>query len=283
MPVPGAPRRAVSSDGRPGLVRVRGLPYAYEEWGAGELVLFGHGTFGAKEMFRPQLERLSRTHRCVAFDWPGHGGSGHDPAGWGVDDLVADVPELIHALGARRAHLAGVSQGGAVFLRTAIAHPEAVASLTVMCAGTGPPPTAALDGLRQFARRIARLPDGPERRASAASFLAGFHAPGFTERRPGAARQEVDLLLAHPRTALELLVEVPAGYVPVDDRLGLVGCPTLVIWGEHDMRPAFGAVLAASVESARLVEVAGAGHHVHIDEPDAVSDALATFLAATGS
>src|SRR5690349_12577743 len=125
-------------------IDVNGILYAYIEAGVGPLVLLGHGTFGGKELLRPQLDRLSEAWRAVAIDWPGHGESGFRPDGWTVDDLVDAVPALIDALDEDTAMLAGVSQGGAVFMRAALRYPERVGALVNMCAGPGPPPPEAL-------------------------------------------------------------------------------------------------------------------------------------------
>src|SRR3954463_10457075 len=109
--------------------------YAYLEKGSGPLLLFGHGTYGGKELFVPQIERLAPRYRCVAVDWPGHGGTTFAPQGWGVDELVDDVPLLLDALGADSAYLAGVSQGAAVFMRAVLRCPERAGALINMCAG----------------------------------------------------------------------------------------------------------------------------------------------------
>ncbi|MDX6740043.1 alpha/beta fold hydrolase [Actinocorallia sp. A-T 12471] len=261
-------------------MNVRGTEYAYIEAGSGPLLLLAHGLLGGKELYAPQLAALSDSYRCVAFDWPGHGGTGFSPDGWTADDLVADVPALIAALGEERAHLAGVSQGGAVAVRTALARPEVVASLTIMCAGPSGPAPEGLAGLRALTAALAADPDGPERRARAAAFTrSAFHDPGMPERDPEAFEAELDVLLAHPRAALELLPGVPASYGDITPRLGEVKVPTLVIWGESDPRPALGAVVADAIPGARLVTVPAAGHHVNMDAPAEVSATLRAFLA----
>lgn len=253
--------------------------YASIEQGQGPLLLFGHGTFAAKELFVPQIERLSLRFRCVAFDWPGHGGTSFDPNGWTVDELVDDVPELIHALGSETAYLAGVSQGGAVFMRVALRYPACVGALINMCGGPGAPAPPVADRVRAFAATLRDEPDEPTRARAVEDFVnTAFHAPGFAQKDPVAARTEVELILSHPREAMPLVAEIPASYVSIEPELSKISCPTLIVWGEHELRPHLGAELAAAIPGAKLATIAGGGHHVNVDEPAAVSAAIERFL-----
>lgn len=257
--------------------------YAYVSQGEGPLVLFGHGTFGAKELFRPQVEQLAGRFRCVAFDWPGHGQSGYDPGGWTADDLVSQVPALIDALGETTAVLAGVSQGGAIFMRVALKHPQRVRGLVNMCAGPGAPPADALGRMRSFAARLRDETDESLRRRAVDEFVAGsFHAPDFAHAHPQAAAAEAGLILAHPRDAIALAVEVPAGYVTIAGQLNGIACPVLVIWGAHDPRPHLGAEIAAAIPGAQLVVIEDAGHHVNVDAPAETTAAIEQFLRSRG-
>lgn len=258
---------------------VGNIAYAYIEAGEGPLVLFGHGTFGGKELFLPQIEELSSEFRCVAIDWPGHGQSGYDPAGWGVDQLVDDVPALIDALGCTSAFLAGVSQGGAVFMRVALKYPDRVDGLITMCAGPGAPPPEALARLGAFAVTLSDEQDERVRRRAAEEFVSTmFHAPGFTERNPDAAAHEIGVILGHPREAIALAPQVPASYSSIVHRLPDIRCPVLVVWGEDDLRPGVGVEIANAIPNAQLVTIQDAGHHVNVDAPAETSTAIKRFL-----
>ena len=59
-----------------------------------------------------------------------------------------------------------------------------------------------------------------------------------------------------------------------------ISVPTLVLWGESDgiVAPAYGRAYAASIPGARFEPIAGAGHHPHIEQPEAFVDRLAAFL-----
>jgi pimeloyl-ACP methyl ester carboxylesterase len=253
--------------------------YAYLEEGRGPLLLFGHGTYGGKELFEPQIEHLSSSYRCVAVDWPGHGGTTFAPQGWGVDELVDDVPRLLDALDADSAYLAGVSQGAAVFMRAVLRFPERARALVEMCAGPAGPPAAAIDVSRQFAAVLRDETDEAERRRAVERVVGEwFHVPGFAEVDPQAFAREVDVILSHPRAGIALAAEVPATYRSIADELGEIRCPTLVIWGDGDPRVEVAAEMARAIPGAELIVMPNAGHHVNVDAPHAVSVAIERFL-----
>lgn len=260
---------------------INGIAYACLEAGTGPLLLLCHGTFGGKQLMLPQLRHLSRWYRCVAFDWRGHGGSSFTPGGWSASDLVEDVAAIISALGESEAIIAGVSQGGAIGMRVALAYPEKVRALVNMCGGPGGPPPAAIERLYGFARTFAEEPDETVRRAAAVDFAAGyFHAPDFVEREPQRFAEEIDVILSHPRESVGLLPCVPESYADITPRLGGLTCPTLIVWASHEARPLLGADLAAAIPGARLVTIQNAGHHVNVDAPEETSRAIETFLRA---
>jgi pimeloyl-ACP methyl ester carboxylesterase len=68
-----------------------------------------------------------------------------------------------------------------------------------------------------------------------------------------------------------------------DSRPGLaaIRCPTLVVVGDHDelTPPDRAAEIATAIPGARLVTIANSGHMTAMEQPDAVTAALADWLA----
>lgn len=261
-------------------LNINGIDYAFTEAGNGPLLLLAHGTFGGMRLLLPQLEHLSRKYRCVAFDWRGHGGSGYTPGGWTADDLVEDVAAIITALGEDRAAMAGVSQGGAIAMRVALKYPGKLRALVNMCGGPGGPSPEAVKGLYAFASTLAEEKNDILRRQAAVDFARGyFHAPGFIEAEPERFAEEIDVMLSHPRDSVGLLPCVAESYVDITPRLKAVACPTLILWGEKELRPDMGAELASMIPSAELKVIANAGHHINVDAPEQASLCIEDFLS----
>ena len=121
---------------------VDALPIAWREAGAGPLVVFLGGLGTTRTGFDPQLVSLSDRYRCVCWDTPGFGLSPGPAGGLSYPYLADAVADLITALGATAAHVAGLSMGGQIALHTALRHPGRVRSLALLDTS----PAFGLDG-----------------------------------------------------------------------------------------------------------------------------------------
>jgi pimeloyl-ACP methyl ester carboxylesterase len=63
--------------------------------------------------------------------------------------------------------------------------------------------------------------------------------------------------------------------------LGKISAPTLIVWGDRDARYPRSEqdALAQAIAGSRLVVFPGAGHHLHIEEPERFGGVLASFAA----
>ena len=259
-------------------IDVAGVQYGYTERGSGPLVIFFHGTFSAKHTFDETIDKLPAGYRYVAFDWPGHGESTWNPDGWTVEDLVDAVPALIAGLGETRAVIAGVSQGGAIGLRVALGHPDVMAGLVTINAGADP---VAPEAVAKVGALGHGLRDGSdEERREMAKQVVGLHHPQeWADAHPERIEDEIELILSHPREAAALVADIPAQYKSIEDRLAEISCPTLVVWGEKDPRRERGPRMVAAIPDSDLFVLSGAGHHAHLETPEALAHALRDFLA----
>ena len=117
-----------------GYAPVNGLKLYYEIHGAGEPLILLHGGVGATEMFDPILPVLAKTRRVIAADLQAHGRTADIGRPLSIKAMADDVAALIKHLGIQKADVMGYSLGGAVALRTAIQHPEAVRKLVLVSA-----------------------------------------------------------------------------------------------------------------------------------------------------
>ena len=115
----------------------RRLGYASYGPADGWPILFFHGTPGSRHSaYLAGLLAEARGARTIALDRPGYGLS--DPHhGREIHDWPDDVAIAAELLGLERFSIFGYSGGGPFALATAAAHPERVASLTIV-SGMGP-------------------------------------------------------------------------------------------------------------------------------------------------
>ncbi len=105
-----------------------GVSLNYEISGSGEPLLLVMGTSGSIPLWGEMVPRLAETHRVIAFDNRGLGGSARGTGAISVESMAEDTSALLEALEVPRAHVLGWSLGSAVAQRLALSHPEQVAA-----------------------------------------------------------------------------------------------------------------------------------------------------------
>jgi pimeloyl-ACP methyl ester carboxylesterase len=265
-------------------IKVGDTELHYVRQGSGPLVLLIQGVGVAGGGWRPQVDALAAEFTTVAFD---NRGIGRSPAGRApltIARMAADALAILDVEGAARAHVVGHSMGGVIAQALALAAPERVASLSLLCTfangrdGAGMSPGMLWRGLRtrvgtRAMRRLAMMnlimPPGfitPANRDEWAATLAGVFGRDLADQAPIAMAQ---------LRAMSRFNQV--------DRLGaLAAIPTLVVSGAHDLiaRPSSGRALAAAIPGARYVEFPDAAHALPIQCAEKVNALLLAHLRA---
>lgn len=233
--------------------------------GPGLPLLLVHGVGGHAGQWPGGLLSLGG-RRVVAVDLPGHGSSKAPPER-SVEGYARAVRAVLDRLDLGVAIVAGHSMGGAIALTIALEAPERIAGLVLLATGARLRVTPALlastaqpELLRQAARAMA---DGSFGRNATAAMRETF-VREMGGSRPG--------LLHAAFSACDAF--------DVMDRLGEIRAPALVVCGEDDQvtPPKYSEKLRASIPSAELVLVPGAGHMVMIEEPEVVARAIGAFV-----
>ncbi len=246
-----------------------GVDLYYEVHGDGSALLLSHGYSATSQMWRGQVEALSKAHTLIVWDMRGHGQSDspEDPAAYSEAATVADMAALLDTVGAEEAVVGGLSLGGYMSLAFHLAHPTRVQALLIF--DTGP-------GYRNDEARAAW-------NARAARTAARFESEGLealtragAETRAGAHRSAEGLALA----ARGMLAQKDARVI---DSLPAVAVPTLVVVGADDA-PFLAAsdYMAAKIRGAKKVVIPNAGHAANIDQPEAFNAAVLEFLEEAG-
>ncbi len=276
-------------------IDVGGLRLHCVEAGTGPLVVLLHGFPEFWYAWRHQIPALADAgYRVVAPDLRGYNTSDKPSR---VRDyrptvLVQDVADLIVALGAGSAAVAGHDWGGGLAWLLAMQHPKRVERLLLLNA---PHPVRFLKGLRS-PRQLRRswyilafqLPWLPERLVAARDFQALRWVLRHQPTRPGAfTAQDIDryvVAAAQPGALRAAINYYRAAFRanPLAQAHGLrrVDIPTLIIWGDQDR--SLGRELAepdrAWVPDVRVERIAEASHWVQADDPERVNQLMVDFL-----
>jgi pimeloyl-ACP methyl ester carboxylesterase len=246
---------------------VRGTPVQMLRDGAGPPLLFLHGAGGAGRWLAFQ-DRLAKDYTVYFPSHPGHGGS--PAAEWieHISDLAFHYLDLLDRLGLERVHLVGASFGGWIAGEIATMASHRLESLVLI-----DPVGIRVDGWIY-------------------PFLFGMDIPeivGTIFQNPMAALalappdQSIDTLALQYRqgTALARVSWNPYLYNPLlRRRLGRISAPTLLCWGAHDrlapLKPC-GEAWAQEILGSRLRVFEESGHVPHLEEPEAVAEAIGEF------
>jgi pimeloyl-ACP methyl ester carboxylesterase len=112
-------------------IRAHEITLHYEEQGSGEPLLLIPYLAADHACYAFQVPQYADHFRCISLDLRGTGESDKPDAAYSTEALADDLAAFMQAMGIERAHVSGVSLGGAVALWLAAKHPERVASLSV--------------------------------------------------------------------------------------------------------------------------------------------------------
>jgi pimeloyl-ACP methyl ester carboxylesterase len=209
---------------------------------------------------------------ALAVDLPGHGKS-RGPGMTSIEEMAVWLLAVLDAAGIERALLVGHSMGSFVAIETAAPAPERVTGLVL---------TGCADRMRVHPELQAAADAGDERAVhliagwthSGTDRLGGHPQPGLWTR--GVTERLVQDTLS---TTLGSDLRACAAYDGAA-RAGSVRCPVTLVVGDADvMTPAASATrLAAAIPQARVVIVAGSGHNVIMDRPQAVVDEVLSAI-----
>lgn len=263
-------------------VRINGTLYRYRDIGEGPTLLFAHGLFASHQIFTVQIQALSHSYRCIVLDMPGHGLSGYDPTGWTLDDLSRDLALMIDELALGKVTIVGQSQGAMVALRLAARYPKLLAGLVLI--GTSARAEFP-ERLETWRRQRETLLNGCDvaREALFTTLQAYVNGAEWLQNHPHEAAEERAMMHAHNREGLALALDAAVfDRGDITHLLPTITAPTLVIVGEEDRATpvVLSKEIAALLPDAQLLTLAKTGHHPPTEAADAVTAAIAGFIAA---
>ena len=272
-----------------------GQRLAARAWGDDALpkLLALHGWLDNAASFDALAPLLCGHFHIVAIDFPGHGRSDwRQPGAWyHYVDYLSDALGAADALGWQRFGLLGHSLGAAVASMVAGACPERVERL-LLIEGLGPIAGAADDAARQLGRALAERASA---NAKAPRVFADLDEAVSARMRAG------DLSVTAARSLVErgakpvdggftwstdprLMLASPVRYVEEQVLAVLRGirAPTGLILAQPEQPYMPHAAMEnriAQVQGIEVVRIAGT-HHLHMENPRPVADALLSFRAA---
>jgi pimeloyl-ACP methyl ester carboxylesterase len=271
-------------------LRANGLNLHYLDWGGAQPpALFLHATGFLAAVWGPIAEALSQRYRVLALDQRGHGDSDKPRSGYHRLDFVADLRAFLDALELESIIGIGHSAGAANIACCEALRPDSFRRAVLIEPIVFPPAVQAVAH-----ERMALLPKGALKRRTVwprrGALLKSYRSrPPFKTWREDVLRLYVQHgTYVRDDGQVELKCPAPieaqmyAGATPFQafELLPDVGCPTLVVRGEHSDShlPFVAQAIAEQMADARVVTIEGAGHFCPMEKPDAILAEITRFL-----
>ncbi|HEX7663484.1 MAG TPA: alpha/beta fold hydrolase [Polyangiaceae bacterium] len=262
-------------------VRTRLGRWFYEERGPadGPAVVLAHGLLFDRTMWAGQIEPLIALGARVLFaDNPGHGQS-EVPPPFSLDDHARAFVDALDGWKVEKAAIVGLSWGGMLGMRVAIAVPNRVTSLVLADTTAGEEPRVNRVKYRALASFEKHL-GLPEIMAKKSIAPLLFSKATLT-RDPATFDRWYRRVVGYPRLGLyraakAVVIERPT-IVP---KLGEIQAPTLVLCGQDDVAQPIeeSRNIANGIPNATLKVVEGCGHMSALENPTAFNREMVPFV-----
>lgn len=227
------------------------------------------------EMWEDQMAAFSSTHRVIAYDTRGHGGSPVTAGPYSFDQLGDDVLAIMDALNIERAAFCGVSMGGHTALWLGLNAPERFSGIAVCNSA------AKIGTAEGWAERAAAVRQGgvDAMKALAETSPERWFTSAFIHDEPaGVGRAQAWIAAVDPE-----------GYAACCDALGKsdlranladIAIPSLLLAGEFDpvTTVADARSMHEAISGSKLASVP-ASHLSNLEAPTAFNQEVAAFLA----
>lgn len=227
-------------------------------------LLFLHYFGGSSRAWRPVMDRLVPTRRCLAPDLRGFGDSDAPTTGYAVADYADDVAALAASLGLERYILVGHSLGGKVALALAARRPPGLQALVLIAPS---PPTPEPMPEEDRARQLTTHGDAKAALETAAKITA-------TCLPDWALRQVVTDSLRSSPVAWNAWLE-HGSREDIAPQMSSITVPVLVVAGEADPvlpPPVLEREVLGRIKQATITLVPRVGHLSPLEAPGAIAD-----------
>ncbi|MEO8236354.1 MAG: alpha/beta hydrolase [Flavobacterium sp.] len=243
--------------------------------GSGDHVICLHGAGAGAVTWYPSIGAMAEKFHVVVPDIVGYGESDKPNAPYDRPYFSKWLKDFLIQMKIEKAHIVGLSQGGAIALQFAIDYPDRVNKLVVVdSAGLGAKvafwPLVGMIWMNSFPSAMANRFNAP--------FI--LHKP--ENRDSNHSRYSVAVLKsAGGKNAFKQGRGSAVSKIP-EEALQRIYNETLIIWGKEDklFSPEFGEATTKIMPNAKFHLIQNAGHLPLIDQPEIFNKILCDFLIA---
>ena len=254
-------------------ISVNGIRISCVDTGKGVPLLLLHGLGDSHDDWRMQIPEFAAKYRVIVPDLRGFGASERREP-FTIQRHARDMRTLLSALSIERAHVVGLSMGGAVAIELALRAPQVVASLVLVNTAPGFTLTSWQRRRMAWLRVLVALVLG-------VGGVARVTGKGvFPARNQGRLRKRFIRRASHTSRWVYLATLRALTRWNAESRLAAIRAPTLIIGAQHDFTTsAEKRRWCARIPGARFVEIAGSRHHTELDSPERLNHIIQAFVS----
>lgn len=261
--------------------RVGDLDVAWDVAGptGGAPVLMINGLGAVRGSWYLQVPALAERYRVYTYDNRdvGETGCGEATSGYGIDQFARDAAGLVDSMEIGPVHVIGASMGGTIAQELALARPDLVRSVQIVCSWPHTDPWLA-ELILQWKSLFFAMGAFDWARNT---WVWVFTYRWFRDPEKMAALRHDAESNPLPQTP-EMFGRQCDAIVPFEarDRLAAITAPTHIIAGEEDIftPPRFSREIASAIPGSTLSILPEVGHGMFWETPEAFNDALLGFL-----
>lgn len=255
------------------------IAVAYNDYGEGVIpIIFIHGFPFNKNMWWPQIEELSKSHRVIAYDIRGYGTTSTSNEDFSITLFADDLVHLMDILMIDKAVVCGLSMGGYIALNAMQRYSNRFAGL-ILCDTQCSADTA--EGKEKRYNSIKEIESN-----GISGFIDGMIKNLFAESTyqtyPALIDEIKHIMLAASSLSITNTLNALAERWETCSVLQEIAVPTLIICGKEDKitPPEKSEYMNQHIKKSELIIIENAGHLSSLEQAAEVNDHITRFIAS---
>lgn len=260
-------------------VTVNGVTTNYEQQGSGEPLVMIPYLSADHACYAFQVAEYAKHFTCISLDLRGTGETQSPDNEYTTEDVADDVAGFLRALGIGRAHISGLSFGGAVGMWLAAKYPDCVLSLSIHGGWhkTDAYAKAVVESWQVMAKALNDVQELLIR-----GIFPWCFTPELYAARPEFIQSLADFVRSRPKQSLEAFLRQSNAVLShdVSAQLSKIAAPTLITFGkfDHVTSTRFAGPLRAGIRNSEFILFEKSSHAPIYEEVEEFNKRTLAFL-----
>ena len=242
-------------------VKANNINIYYEKQGSGEPLILIPYLAADHACYAFQVAEYAKHFTCISLDLRGTGESDKPEGAYSTETLAGDVAAFMQALGIAKAHISGLSLGGAVGMWLAAKYPGTVKSLSLHSGWprTDPFIKTVLEGWQGVARTSGNIAE-----VVIGTMFPWCFTPELYAAKPDYIQSLANFVRSRPAQSVASFIQQSNAVIAHDAeaQLNRISAPTQITFGSQDVVTStrFAEPLKGKIRNSELVFFEGCSH-----------------------